>query len=85
MKAITTRRDNTEVFPAVPVGFNPVTREIEEFREEEPVTTSDGFVVKVKIDDEEPLFVSQDEETFMPNYSGENLNWYFVSQNCFIR
>ena len=63
----------TEVFPAIPYGWNPATRQIEDEEEEveTPKTIIDGFEIEDIIEDEEPLFVSREDPVTMPDYSGK--------------
>lgn len=68
------KNDLYGVWPEPPDGFNPATREIiepiEEEEEEEAPVYQDGFLIESVWDDEEPLFVSREEEIVMPDYSG---------------
>ena len=77
----------TEVFPAIPYGWNPATRQIEDEEEEveTPKTIIDGFEIEDIIEDEEPLFVSREDPVTMPDYSGKKppIIDIFCSPPCF--
>ena len=65
------KNDLYGVWPEPPEGFNPATREIlEQEEEEEPQIYVDGFLIETVWEDEEPVFVSREEEVVMPDYSG---------------
>ena len=53
----------------------------EEEEEEEPPIYIDGFLIESVREEEEPLFVSRDEEVVMPDYSGASAKCCICSRS----
>ena len=53
----------------------------EEEEEEEPPIYIDGFLIESVWEEEEPLFVSRDEEVVMPDYSGASAKCCICSRS----